>query len=123
MYLKFTPIEREVLASRLTVPDCISEALTDVFPGDPEPTYSKHEVDEEACKMLIELESSGGLSIGSDLARDILEDVIDGSTMPYFLDDAVVDGDMSVEQVKAYRRAFRSIERKAARAGVHARFS
>lgn len=49
--LKLTPLEREILDHRLSIPDCIAEALTDVCEGDPEPPYSIDEV-EHVAKLL-----------------------------------------------------------------------
>lgn len=123
MKLHFSAKERQVLEDRLTLTDCISEALTDVFPGDPEPPYSKDDAERRATQMLAELETHGTLTVDDVLSRDILDDLIDGSTWPYFIADAIENEDMTRSEAAAWRRVFRSIEKKAQVAGVSASYA
>lgn len=120
--IRFTELEAEIMDSRLSAPDCIAEALTDVFPGEPNPPYTKSEAMQAAERIWRELQTTKTVSISSRVERDIIEDAIDGSTFPYFISDAVEDDDITAAKAASYRRAMSAIEKKARAVGLGASF-
>ncbi len=120
--LTFTKREAEILHSRLSAPDCIAEALTDVYPGDPEPPYCRADAEVAAERLANELEEHNQLTFSDQVERDVIEDAIDGSTFPYFIADAVQDGDMTKAEAAKWRRDMQSICRKLKPHGIDARF-
>lgn len=120
--IRFTKDEAETIDSRLSAPDCIAEALTDVYPGDPVPPYTHAEAMRAADRMHATLTRELCLDFASRVERDVAEDIVDGSVFGYFIADALADGDMMPSEAQRWRRAMRSVERKLARAGIRARF-
>ena len=119
--ITFTKRESDVMMSRLSVPDCIAEALTDTRHEDA-PSYSYAEALTLAEQLETELERDNQVTINSDVARDIVADAVDGSTYPYFLYDAVENLDMTSRERAGWRRVLSAIERKLAAVGIDASF-
>lgn len=120
--VKFTKREAEILHSRLSAPDCIAEALTDVYPGDPEPPYTHAEAMVAAERMSIEIEEHHQATFEDQCERDVLTDAIEGSTFPYFIAEAVMDEDMTKAEGAKWRRDMQSICRKLKPHGIDTTF-
>ena len=117
--INFTKMESDVVVSRLSVPDCIAEALTDT---DETLSYSYATALDVAQELETELERDNCVTINSAVARDVVADAVDGSTYPYFLDDAVENLDMTSRERAGWRRVLSAIERKLTAHGIDARF-
>lgn len=79
--IRFSPTDCEVILDRLTVPDALAEALTDVPEGEPGPDYSAEDVLEAAATL--ERVFRGELLLARRLTpveADTLADAIEGST-------------------------------------------
>lgn len=121
--LYFTPREVACLDQRMSVPECIAEALTDYDPDhDPPPPFKTDEVEERADAMWHELKTTGTITIETDLDRAILEDAIDGSVFGDFIRDDVTDGNMPKIEADRWRRAMKTIETKVKIVGINATF-
>ncbi len=121
--LSFTKLEIEILAHRLSIPECIAEGLTDYDPADEDaPPYSFDEAHAVAERLCDEIEKHGRLTFNAQIDRDVIADAVDGATFPSLVNDAFDCDDLTKAQVAAYRRAYRSIEAKLAAEGIAAKF-
>lgn len=120
--IKFTAKEAEAIDARLSAPDLIAEALTDVFPGDPAPPYSYRDALKTAEWLLGELQSSQTLTFNNRLERDVITDAVDGSCLPDWIADAVIDDDMTRSEAAAWKRAMKGVCRKCALHGINVAF-
>jgi hypothetical protein len=118
--INFTPAEFAIIADRLDLCDCIADALT----GDME--YGQERDLERDIIMTAAVALTGPtVTLYDDRDLAILENAIDGSTIPYKAKDCLEEGGTEAEQAwaRSVRRHFKAIERKfEAATGIEARF-
>ncbi len=121
--LDFTKSEAEVLLHRLTLHDCIAEALTDYDPEcDPAPAFTRADVEATSARLERELASKRTLTIETDIERAVIEDVVDGNTFGPGLDDAL-DDQLTKRQIAEWRAVMRRLNDKLHKfAGIESRF-
>lgn len=117
--VRLTPREAEIMQHRLTLDDCISEAITDCDPPSP---HSQEQVAEAARRLERELATSRTLTIETALDLEIVEDVVDGNTFGVGLDDGVGNEELTPAEASAWRRTMRALNSKLAKIGVQSVF-
>ena len=121
--LKFTERERTVLMHRLSLTECIAEAEIDRCPEDPPSPYTYAQVEAAALKLEEELLKNCTLTIETDIDLLVLEDLVDGNTFGVGLEDAMMDDELTLNEVAAWRRTIRRLNSKLARnAGITSTF-
>jgi hypothetical protein len=100
--MQLTPLEYEIVAHRLTVPECIAECLPDYHPEDVA----------DCCESLLDVLRCGlKLDAASLLVRDVLIDCVEGSTYC----GCANGGGVSAQKLAAIHRAAESLARKVAK--------
>ena len=85
MKIQLTKLETEILRHRLTVPDALVEALTDVFPGDFDPKYHPQDIEDiiEALETSLNtdmLDTAKAEDRDIKITHVVLADCVEGST-------------------------------------------
>ena len=112
--IKFTPGEWVVISDRLEIGECIAEALTDDMEAEAAEVYSA-EYQAAARRLLY---AGPDCEIANNYELLVLQDAIEGSTMPYKAFDMIQYGNDSEKAAgKSYRRHFANVEKKLADAG------
>jgi hypothetical protein len=115
--IKFTPGEWKLIEDRLTVPDAIAEAMTDndaALPGD------KERFHDAAVFMALH---GPEVTLEGTYDRGVLEDAVEGSTMPAKLADQIQYGSPAAQrEARGLARQIAKVERRLAEIGIHVRF-
>ena len=111
MRIRITKTQYEILEHRLSIPDCIADAMNcGVF----EQNVKEDDVYDSAYK-LEEMAKKGSIQWATltDLDKDVLWDALDGST---FIGSS--DGYVSPQQLRGYQRSFGNLVDKLEAAGL-----
>ena len=106
-YLTF--LEFDILKHRLSVPDCIAQALGSDDPDNPE-GYHPDDVD-AVCRLLHDGDFGAALNVGELITFEVLADAVNGST--FYCASESYD-DPSDQKLSAIARAGRSLAEKVA---------
>lgn len=112
--IRLTPRQAEMLADRLTLPDCVADALEGWAPTD----AARREAIERRCRRLELATLSGTIDVSTldELDRLILADAHDGSTW-FALTEAELDPSDGLALHRA-KQTVRAVRRKLAAAGL-----
>ncbi|CAH2606313.1 conserved protein of unknown function (plasmid) [Rhodovastum atsumiense] len=118
--VQLTLAEAELLEHRLSIPDCIADAIGDYREdedGNEVPCpWTRDQIEASTRGLLAQVESRRCIDLTDDLAVEIAEDCMSGSTFFADIDDAVATGELTKEQAAAYRSAAKSLCRKLSKA-------
>ncbi len=109
--------ERDILSDRLSLTDCICEALEHL-------EYEKEKIERCAEKWSNKFEWSGLFPECklTELDKEVLGDAIDGSTYVISIKQMLEAGEITKAQYAAKIRIMRSIEKKMAGFGIDVKF-
>lgn len=117
MTIKFTPGEWKLIEDRLAVPCAIAEAMTDndaAMPGD------KERFHDAAYDMWVH---GPEVTLRGTYDRAVLEDAVEGSTMPYKLAAQIMYGSPAAQREGRWlKKQMVKVERRLAEIGIHVRF-
>jgi chaperonin GroEL (HSP60 family) len=118
--LRLTKLQAEMLHDRLTLPECIVEALTDGTDRTDRAEIEKVANALEKIMRIIAEKSGFGsyVTFETELEMEVLAEALEGGTYLCRMEDAYNDGDITAAEWRKYRRAADDLAEKMRKAGI-----